>query len=325
MNEYINISKASSSSLVEKAGASTAFNSFVPIKEIAQANYKDTDNIFGFLYKISVGIERLQKIAYILLKNPTENKYQEIEKEIITHSHTGLQEKINKLTTIKLNDHQKAFLNLLTSFYNSSRYDRYNYSTQLDDELQLFFNYVEERLKIKIEMYDFFIPQIDKKVKRFIGRVILGLAQGLYSIIREQAGKIGLYTYEIAADSKSMKVFLSSFDKNSLQEQIIDEHIAFKEFLIFLLNTTKTSGLYEFMKEIKPLNLDIAMVQEYLSEFVHGEFPQQLIDEIEFAYSEEDIDIKERLAMLECIGDTSCYFDIDEDEDDFFPFEPYEN
>ena len=66
MNEYINISKASSSSLVEKAGASTAFNSFVPIKEIAQANYKDTDNIFGFLYKISVGIERLQKIAYIL-------------------------------------------------------------------------------------------------------------------------------------------------------------------------------------------------------------------------------------------------------------------
>ena len=37
MNEYINISKASSSSLVEKAGASTAFNSFVPIKEIAQA------------------------------------------------------------------------------------------------------------------------------------------------------------------------------------------------------------------------------------------------------------------------------------------------
>lgn len=37
MNEYINISEASSSSLVEKAGASTAFNSFVPIKKIAQA------------------------------------------------------------------------------------------------------------------------------------------------------------------------------------------------------------------------------------------------------------------------------------------------
>lgn len=36
-NEYINISKAFSSSLVERVGASTTLNSFVPIKEIAQA------------------------------------------------------------------------------------------------------------------------------------------------------------------------------------------------------------------------------------------------------------------------------------------------
>ena len=34
--EYINISKAFGSSLVEKAGASTAFNSFVPINKIAE-------------------------------------------------------------------------------------------------------------------------------------------------------------------------------------------------------------------------------------------------------------------------------------------------
>ena len=35
--EYINISKASNSSLVERFGASTTLNSFVPINEIAQA------------------------------------------------------------------------------------------------------------------------------------------------------------------------------------------------------------------------------------------------------------------------------------------------
>ncbi len=35
--EYINISKAFGTSLVEKAGASTAFNSFVPINKVAQA------------------------------------------------------------------------------------------------------------------------------------------------------------------------------------------------------------------------------------------------------------------------------------------------
>ena len=35
-SEYINISKASSSSLVERVGASTTLNSFVPINDIAQ-------------------------------------------------------------------------------------------------------------------------------------------------------------------------------------------------------------------------------------------------------------------------------------------------
>ena len=36
-NEYINISKAFSSSLVEKADASIALNSFVPINKVAEA------------------------------------------------------------------------------------------------------------------------------------------------------------------------------------------------------------------------------------------------------------------------------------------------
>jgi hypothetical protein len=35
--EYISISKAFSSSLVEKVGASNTFNSFVPINKIAEA------------------------------------------------------------------------------------------------------------------------------------------------------------------------------------------------------------------------------------------------------------------------------------------------
>ncbi len=272
-------------------------------------NYGDIDNIFGFLYKISVGIERLQKIAYILLKNPNEQDYAEIEKEIITHSHTLLQEKINARTKIKLNEHQNSFLHLLTNFYNSSRYDRYNLATSINNEQELFIKYIEERMQINIEMDDFFVPEISKNIKKFLGKVILGIAQTLYNTIYNQASAIGLYTYEVASDSKGMKVFLNSAEKSSLQEQMIDEHIAFKEFLIFLLNTKKSSNLYAFIKDIPALNIDIAMIQEYLSEFVKCEVPQQLIDEIEYLYKEDNINIKERLEMLECIGNTSFYFD----------------
>lgn len=282
-------------------------------------NYVDTDNIFGFLYKISVGIERLQKIAYILLKNPTEEEFANIEKEIITHSHTGLQDKINSLTKVKLNKHQISFLHLLTRFYNSSRYDRFNLSTSLYNEQDLLIEYIQERLNIEIEIHSFFVPHIDNNVKKFLGKVIIGLTRLLYDIISKEARKIGIYTHELNSDSKSLKVFLASDGKNSLQEQIIDEQIAFKEFLIFLMNTKETSGIFNFIKEIPPLDIDIAMIQEYLSEIIKAEIPQQLIDEIEYLY--EDVDIKERLNMLECVGNP--YFYISED-DDFEEFEPFD-
>lgn len=283
-------------------------------------NYVDTDNIFGFLYKISVGIERLQKIAYILLKNPTADEFERIEKEIITHSHVELQEKINFLVKAKLNKHQNSFLHLLTRFYNSSRYDRFNLSTSLHNEQDLLVEYLQERLNVKIETQGFFVSPMDNNIKKFLGKVIIGLTRLLYDIIQEEASKIGIYTHELNSESKSMKVFLATDGKNSLQDQIIDEQIALKEFLIFLMNTKETSEMFNFIKEIPPLDIDMGMLQEYLSEIIKSEIPQQLIDEIEYLY--EDVDIKERLGLLECIGNPYCYISEDEDFEEYEPFEP---
>ena len=283
-------------------------------------NYVDTDNIFGFLYKISVGIERLQKIAYILLKNPTADEFEEIEKEIITHSHVGLQEKISSLTKTELNKHQLSFLHLLTRFYNSSRYDRFNLSTSLHNEQDLLIEYIQDRLNIKIKMHSFFVPPLEDKVKKFLGKVIIGLTRFLYDLISNEARKIGIYTHELSSESKSLKVFLATDGKNSLQDQIIDEQIALKEFLIFLMNTKETSEMFNFIKEIPPLDIDMGMLQEYLSEIIKSEIPQQLIDELEYLY--EDIDIKERLEMLECVGNPYCDISQDEDFEEYEPFEP---
>lgn len=272
-------------------------------------NYMDIDNIFGFLYKIAVGIERLQKIAYILLKNPDAEEYKHIEEEIITHSHVGLQDKINTFTDVSLNEHQKAFLHLLTRFYNSSRYDRFSFTTSINMEQKLFIGYIKERLKIDIDIDSIYPTIFENRVKKFLGKVIGDLSNAYYEIICHEAGKIKICTYELNSFSKSMKVFANAANKASLQEQIIDEQIAFKELLIFLLNTKQSSRFYNFIKSIPALNIDIAMIQEYLSEFIKGEFPQQLIDELEELYLNNDFDKKERFSMLSCIGSPYCYFD----------------
>ena len=50
--------------------------------------------IFSFLYHISVGIERLQKIVLILLDDFNAENYEEFEKKLITHNHVELNRKI---------------------------------------------------------------------------------------------------------------------------------------------------------------------------------------------------------------------------------------
>ena len=92
MNEYINISKASSSSLVEKAGASTAFNSFVPIKKIAQAKgLKSTRSIRMEINKpeskyISREVKVNGGISYEILFSSLEPELQQKLRECETKS-----------------------------------------------------------------------------------------------------------------------------------------------------------------------------------------------------------------------------------------------
>lgn len=82
--------------------------------------------IFSFLYHISVGIERLQKIILVLVEDITLENYEEFEKSIITHSHSDLQCRIKKGADIEFGARENEFLNLLTTFYNHSRYNRFN-------------------------------------------------------------------------------------------------------------------------------------------------------------------------------------------------------
>ncbi len=282
-------------------------------------NYVDDENIFCFLYKVSVGIERLQKIAYILLRNPGESEYEAIEKELITHSHAELHNKIKKLTNINLSTHQNAFIQMLGDFYKTYRYDRFNLNTDLTGERSMFIKYVRSRLGEDIQILDIFVSPVSEKTKKFLGKIIGHLAKIYYDLIYEQSVKLNIYAYELDSCSKSMKIFHNDCNEKNLQQQFINEQIAFKELLIFLMNTSKKSGFYDFIKEIPPLDIDIALVQDYLLELVKGDVPQVLIDEVEFLYSEEEgFYIKERLEMLNCMNNRFCCFD-DEDElfDDF--------
>ncbi len=109
-------------------------------------------------------------------------------------------------------------------------------------------------------------------------------------------------------DSPAQKIFLPEFRKNSLQEQTINERIAFKELILYLINTQEKSAFFRFIKEIEPLNFDIALMNNYIEELCRGYIPQDLVNEVECLY-EELPSSEERLRLIDLIGDSNVMFD----------------
>ena len=263
-------------------------------------------SIFSFLYHISVGIERLQKIILVLFEDITLENYEEFEKSLITHSHGYLHERISKKVNLDFNSRENEFLTLLSTFYNHSRYNRFNLNASLNHEKELLEEYIlkyvnEKSINRSITSRDILV---NNKIKDLFGKVVGRISSKYYKVLRDVANEKCTYTYELRSDSKAEKIFLSNYEKKSLIDLKITETIAFKELLVFISNTKERNPFFRFFKKIPPLKLDSALVNEYLMEISKGEIPQALIDEVECIYEENGYG-GERIEQINLVG--NCY------------------
>lgn len=270
----------------------------------------DHASLFSFLYHTAVGIERLQKIIIVLFEAVDFDNHEEFEKSLITHSHTKLNDRIRKCVNPKLNSRENRFLQMLTSFYNSARYDRFNLNSQFAKEREVFRAFLTDQMMDIIEHHPFNENDIliTPRIKEMLGRIIGSISKKYYEIVRTGCTKAGTFTYEIRVNSKAEKVFLSSYNKNSLQMQKITERIALKELLIYLRNTSDKHGLIHCIDNTEQLDFDPVLVNEYISEIANGTIPQTLVDDVESQYEDKNFH-KERIEQVDIIGDTCVDFD----------------
>ena len=284
------------------------------IQTLNQMNVvSDGAAIFSFLYHIAVGVERLQKILVVLLEDITLDNYKEFEEGIITHSHCYLHARINKKHEIKFNSRENELLSLLTTFYNHSRYNRFNLDKPYCQEKEITEQYIVKHLDgadiSRSVCSDDII--VNQKVKELFGRVIGGISNKYYQALRDIAHEKCTYTYELRSDSKAEKIFLSDCPKNSLQRMKITETIALKEFLVFFKNSKENTPFTRFFKTIQPLEMDIALMNEYIMEIGKGTIPQALVDEVECLYEESGYG-KDRIEQINLIGDPYVMFEYGE-------------
>ncbi|EMB73116.1 TPA: hypothetical protein ACPQXX_001373 [Streptococcus mutans] len=260
--------------------------------------------LFLALYNISVGIERLQKIILVLWVFNKDDSIEDFSENIKIHNHVELHNRIekaiNKKTNFNKQEHQ--FLELLKEFYSNARYDRFsevgnNWEYKL---ISKFFS--DNQIGYEKSVSDSRVILINNSIRKLIGRVLSKIVKKYYLLVEEGSSKSGTYSYELRNDSKAQKIFLHMENSRGLSSIKIDERIALSEILIYLRNTSDKSSYLKFIEGISPLNFDKMEISGYLSVILlENRVPQHLIDEIDYIYTEEDIDVRERIANLDLL------------------------
>lgn len=270
------------------------------------------DELFEFLYGLSVGLERLLKIAVVLYEHSDAADQEQLEKSLITHSHLDLLARLRKHVQVNLGKPHNDLLSLLATFYKSLRYDRFVLTSVYEGKKEG--NAIKALLQkhLKAESSDSSILGTDNtdQYRQFIRRTVLKIAREIYSKIEDRAGQLNLYTYELRSGSKAESVFLREVN-------ISDEDVLWKELLIFFMNVEASTGYLRFLKETPPLEFDPGLVPDYLECFKSDSAKAEIMDELEHHYGEMDAaDRKERLERMSVIGAPNVYFPEDEEEID---------
>lgn len=273
--------------------------------------FNNEEEIFEFLYNLSVGVERLEKIAIILLEHDTSTNQEDFEKTLITHSHSDLIDRIKKKKNLNLSKCHNKLIQLLSNFYKSMRYGRFNLSSvyQPNQDALKFIEFVQSELNIEIKTDMILATANDDRIKKFIGKTVGRIVSKLYSIVKDEAQRLGMYTYELRYGSKPYKIFMCeefTFQKeNSLK----------KEIIVSLINADEDDEFIKFVKQIEPLPFD-DVPHEYVKYLINPQSNLSLTEELESIY-EDNFD-KERMSMVEIIGNSNVSFGEEDDNEDLF-------
>lgn len=279
-----------------------ALNQMKDLDEVAQ--------LFSFLYHISVGLERLQKIVLVLIENVTEDNIDAFEKRLKTHSHIHLSERISRTHKTSFGPRENNFLQLLSTFYNSARYNRFSFPVQSSKENVLVADYIKKYLAPQ-KIQNHFITStilVTDDVKELFGRVVGSITKQYYKKIQEGCQQNKTFSYELRYNSKAENVFLSQHRKNSLQDMKLTEVIVLKELLLFIRNSKANNSFLRFLNGITPLELDVGFLNEHIYDLSRGVISEQLTSEVEYLYEMNSYS-KDRIELVSAIGDINVQFD----------------
>ncbi len=224
-------------------------------------NLANTSDIFEILYNLSVGIERVLKVAIVLLEHGNQKDIEAFEQSLISHDLMGLANRVGGSRDLELSGVHKEFLSLLSKFYKTHRYGRFSVGSvpNIKEEQSLFYEYLRKHLHVELPHDDSFMPLYNSdQIRRFIGKVVKKIVVSVFGIVRTQATALNIYTDELRGDSKAIRIFYGD------RLDFIDERIKKKELLLFLMHPDSQGSHIHLIRSFDALDFDPAMAPEYI-------------------------------------------------------------
>lgn len=264
---------------------------------------------FEVLYNLSVGIERLLKVAIVLIEHCDHIDMEQFEKSLISHNTIELATRVNSRRNLQFLDIHREFLSILSTFYKPHRYGRYSLSAipKIHEEQRLFLNFIAKHLKISLPIDEAFmpIPNTDQ-IRRFVGKVVKKICNELFQVICQRAKELNIYTAEIRGESKALKVFYGE------RLDFIDEKLKKKELLLFLMNPKSHGSHIDLLRSFDALELDPDLTPNYIQVLLNDANLSYVEGEVDEVYTEVT-NIRERLDFLEIVDSEHLSYDSEDE------------
>ncbi|MGY5353565.1 hypothetical protein [Wenyingzhuangia sp. IMCC45467] len=284
------------------------YNGIFNLDNIEYFRYEE--ECFEFLYNISVGIERLEKILIILIEHDSIKSQKDFKDSLITHNHLTLLNRIKKQRKLSLGKIHTKFLQLLTEFYKSTRYERFNISSVFKppQEKEMLVQFLQNELKLELTEYPIQLLENTDNIKRFLGKIIKKISLTFYELIREETSRLKIFTHEIRYNSKAYKIFIEQ------EFEFKNEKLMQREVLLHLLKNIPNNNFKKFINSINPLEFENFHTNHYIQSILNIHKDTSVKDEMIYLY-EENKPSQDRLNEISAIGSNvnfELFNDIDE-------------
>ena len=279
---------------IDAAGA-FIYNGIRSLHELPTLNHP-VDS-FEVLYNLSVGLERLLKVAIILIEHTDQIDIEKFEESLISHSTIDLANRVDSQRGLALAGVHREFLSLLSKFYKSHRYGRYSLSAvpNIYQEKLGFLRFLAKHLKIQLDLESEFTPiRNTNQIRKSVGKVVKKISDEVFAVVGRRAHELNIYTTEIRGDSKALKVFYGE------RLDFLDEDIKKKELLHYLMSEKASGDHVELLRSVEALDLDPAMVPNYIQALLNDAYLPYVEGEIDELYTEV-ANVRERLGFMSII------------------------